>query len=80
MDWGSEFSTTSDDVTIEKVIKTNFNLTLMESDQQGHLRVSTKANTLTSKPQHPSLPFVSAKELHRCRPFISRIFLISHQP
>ena len=65
MDWGSEFSTTSDDVTVEKVIKTDLNLTVMESDQQGHLRASTKANTLTSKPQHPTLPLFSAKELHR---------------
>jgi len=41
VDWSSEFSTTSADVAIEK----------------DHLRVSTKADTLTSKPQQLDLPF-----------------------
>jgi len=49
VDWGSEFSTTSDDITIDK----------------DHLRVSTNADSLTSKPQQPNIPFLSASELRR---------------
>jgi len=41
VDWGNEFSTTSADVTVEK----------------DHLRVSTRADTLISKPQQLDLPF-----------------------
>ena len=67
VDWGSEFSTTSADVTIEKVIGLHsFTITPTNVDKyQDHLRVSTKADTLTSKPQQPNLPFLSASELRR---------------
>ena len=69
VDWGSEFSTTSADVAIEKVIyhdRVSFTITPTNVDKyQDHLRVSTKADTLTSKPQQPNLPFLSASELRR---------------
>ena len=51
------------------VFSHNSFLSINQSDQvdwyQDHLMVSTKADTLTSKPQQPNLPFVSASELRR---------------
>ena len=51
--------------TIACIFLQNYIYNFVIISNQDHLRVSTKADNLTSQPQESELPFVSASELRK---------------